>query len=42
MAKIWIVEDDPKIGLLIEPKAVAMGELPRSEKKSTRLYDNRY
>lgn len=31
-----------KIGLLIEPKAVAMGELPRSEKKSTRIYDNRY
>ncbi len=31
-----------KIGLTIKPKAVAMGELPRSEKKSTRIYDNRY
>lgn len=31
-----------KIGLTIFPKAVAMGELPRSEKKSTRIFDNRY
>lgn len=31
-----------KIGLTIHPKAVAIGELPRSEKKSTRIYDNRY
>ncbi|WP_084051994.1 phenylacetate--CoA ligase family protein [Desulfonispora thiosulfatigenes] len=31
-----------KIGLTILPKAVAMGELPRSEKKSTRIFDNRY
>ena len=31
-----------KIGLTIKPKAVAIGELPRSEKKSTRIYDNRY
>lgn len=31
-----------KVGLLIVPKSVAIGELPRSEKKSTRIYDNRY
>jgi Coenzyme F390 synthetase len=31
-----------KIGLLPRVKAVAMGELPRSEKKSTRVFDNRY
>ena len=31
-----------KIGILVEPKAVAIGELPRSEKKSTRIFDNRY
>lgn len=31
-----------KIGLTIVPKAVALGELPRSEKKSTRIFDNRY
>ena len=31
-----------KIGIQIVPKAVSMGELPRSEKKSTRIYDNRY
>lgn len=31
-----------KIGLTIVPKAVTMGELPRSEKKSTRVFDNRY
>lgn len=31
-----------KIGLTIVPKAVAIGELPRSEKKSTRIFDNRY
>ena len=31
-----------RVGLLIEPKAVALGELPRSEKKSTRIFDNRY
>lgn len=31
-----------KIGILTEPKAVALGELPRSEKKSTRIFDNRY
>lgn len=31
-----------KIGITITPKAVSMGELPRSEKKSTRIFDNRY
>ncbi len=31
-----------KIGITIVPKAVAIGELPRSEKKSTRIFDNRY
>ena len=31
-----------KIGILANAKAVSMGELPRSEKKSTRVFDNRY
>jgi len=31
-----------RIGVTIEPKPVAIGELPRSEKKSTRIFDNRY
>lgn len=31
-----------KIGVTVIPKAVSMGELPRSEKKSTRIFDNRY
>jgi phenylacetate-CoA ligase len=31
-----------RIGLTPKPKAVGMGELPRSEKKSTRIFDNRY
>ncbi|MDR3344940.1 MAG: phenylacetate--CoA ligase [Oscillospiraceae bacterium] len=31
-----------KIGFLPVVKAVGMGELPRSEKKSTRIFDNRY
>ena len=31
-----------KVGLTIVPKPVAIGELPRSEKKSTRVFDNRY
>ena len=31
-----------KVGLQIKPMAVAIGELPRSEKKTTRIYDNRY
>jgi phenylacetate-CoA ligase len=31
-----------RIGLSPRPKAVGIGELPRSEKKSTRIFDNRY
>ena len=31
-----------KIGILANAKAVSLGELPRSEKKSTRVFDNRY
>jgi len=31
-----------RIGLLPRAKAVGMGDLPRSEKKSTRVFDNRY
>jgi phenylacetate-CoA ligase len=31
-----------RIGLTVVPKAVAIGELPRSEKKTNRLFDNRY
>lgn len=31
-----------RIGITIVPKAVSMGELPRSEKKSNRIFDNRY
>jgi len=30
------------IGVMPKAKAVALGELPRSEKKSTRVFDNRY
>ena len=31
-----------KIGLTVVAKAVGIGDLPRSEKKSTRMFDNRY
>lgn len=31
-----------KIGISVNVKPVAIGELPRSEKKSTRIFDNRY
>lgn len=31
-----------KIGIQVNVKPVAIGELPRSEKKSTRIFDNRY
>ena len=31
-----------KIGLAAVVKPVGIGDLPRSEKKSTRIYDNRY
>jgi len=39
-----IVEHEFKhnIGITPKAKAVGMGELPRSEKKSTRVFDNRY
>ncbi|MGN0963556.1 MAG: phenylacetate--CoA ligase family protein, partial [Clostridia bacterium] len=31
-----------RINVTIQPKAAAIGELPRSEKKSTRIFDYRY
>ncbi len=31
-----------RIGIAIVPKVVNIGDLPRSEKKSTRIFDNRY
>ena len=31
-----------KIGILVKVMPVEIGELPRSEKKSTRVFDNRY
>ena len=31
-----------KIGILVTTKGVEIGDLPRSEKKSTRVFDNRY
>jgi phenylacetate-CoA ligase len=31
-----------KIGITVNVKPVAIGDLPRSEKKSTRVFDNRY
>jgi len=31
-----------KIGIMPHVKAVDIGELPRSEKKTTRVFDNRY
>jgi phenylacetate-CoA ligase len=31
-----------KLGLSVVPKAVNLGDLPRSEKKSRRIFDNRY
>jgi len=31
-----------KIGITLVPKAVSIGELPRSEKKTSRIFDNRY
>ena len=43
-----LVQDDvrnhckAKLGITVVPKAVGLGELPRSEKKSTRIFDNRY
>ena len=40
--KIVELEIKEKVGLTPNAKAVGMGELPRSEKKSTRIFDNRY
>ncbi|MDY0293450.1 MAG: phenylacetate--CoA ligase [Candidatus Methanomethylophilaceae archaeon] len=31
-----------KVGVTVVPKAVGIGDLPRSEKKSNRIFDNRY
>jgi phenylacetate-CoA ligase len=31
-----------QIGISVTVKPVELGDLPRSEKKSTRIYDNRY
>ena len=31
-----------RVGVTVIPKPVSIGELPRSEKKSTRIFDNRY
>ena len=31
-----------KVGVTIVPKAVHIGDLPRSEKKTSRIFDNRY
>ena len=42
MAKIIGDEFKAKIGITANVKPVAIGELPRSEKKSTRVFDNRY
>jgi phenylacetate-CoA ligase len=42
LEKIVELEFKQKIGLMPKAKAVGMGELPRSEKKSTRVFDNRY
>lgn len=42
MAKIIGEEFKAKIGITTVVKPVAIGELPRSEKKSTRVFDNRY
>ena len=41
-AKIIQQEFKTKIGIQTNVKPVEIGELPRSEKKSTRVYDNRY
>ena len=31
-----------KVGILVNVKPVSIGDLPRREKKSTRISDNRY
>lgn len=42
IAKVIRKEFKAKIGILTTVKPVEIGELPRSEKKSTRVFDNRY
>ncbi|MCL2082007.1 MAG: phenylacetate--CoA ligase [Oscillospiraceae bacterium] len=42
LEKIVRQEFKKKIGITPNAKAVGIGELPRSEKKSARLFDNRY
>lgn len=41
-AKVIQKEFKEKIGITTNVKPVAIGDLPRSEKKSTRIFDNRY
>jgi phenylacetate-CoA ligase len=47
-ANRYATEEDVKhtvksrIGLTVVPKGVPIGDLPRSEKKTTRIFDNRY
>lgn len=42
LEKDLVVNFKAKIGITVKAMPVAMGELPRSEKKSTRIFDNRY
>lgn len=42
LAKTLVERFKGKIGITINAKPVSIGDLPRSEKKSTRIYDNRY
>jgi len=42
LEKIVNAEFKKKIGITPKAKAVGMGELPRSEKKTPRVFDNRY
>lgn len=41
-ARVIQQEFKSKIGIMTNVKPVAIGDLPRSEKKSTRIFDNRY
>ena len=42
--RLWVIQQEfkAKIGIMTNVKPVAIGDLPRSEKKSTRIFDNRY
>lgn len=42
LSKTIVYSFKNKIGITIKAKPVSIGDLPRSEKKSTRIYDNRY